>query len=182
MKFNPNDYAMVEERLAALHAKYEDARIETICHIPGTDGKWLFEARIYLTAGDQANGLFKASGFASEREQGAQANWSAELGETSSIGRALANLGMTGSKKRASYEEMLKVERVSRDWLAEAAKITDIEGLRLLWAEANAAKVSEDILSQIKELASDKPDSGSQLGGSERSVPSSNAKKAAKRS
>lgn len=182
MKFNPNDYAMVEERLAALHAKYEDARIETICHIPGTDGKWLFEARIYLTAGDQANGLFKASGFASEREQGAQANWSAELGETSSIGRALANLGMTGSKKRASYEEMLKVERVSRDWLAEAAKITDIEGLRLLWAEANAAKVSEDILSQIKELASDKPDSGSQLGGSEGSVPASNAKKAAKRS
>lgn len=183
MKFNPNDYAMVEERLAELHLKYEDARIETICHIPGTDGKWLFEARIYLSAGDQANGLFKATGFASEREQGAQANWSAELGETSSIGRALANLGMTGSKKkRASYEEMLKVERVSRDWLAEAAKITDIEGLRLLWAEANAAKVSEDILSQIKELASGKSDSAGEHTGSEGSVPPSDAKKAAKRS
>ena len=183
MKFNPNDYAMVEERLAELHAKYEDARIETICHIPGTDGKWLFEARIYLSAGDQANGLFKASGFASEREQGAQANWSAEVCETSSIGRSLANLGLTGSrKKRASYEEMLKVERVSRDWLAEATKITDIEGLRLLWAEANAARVSEDILGQIKELANDKSSSSSELGGSEGSVPASNAKKTAKRS
>lgn len=183
MKFNPNDYAMVEERLAELHAKYEDARIETICHIPGTDGKWLFEARIYLTAGDQANGLFKASGFASEREQGAQANWSAEVCETSSIGRSLSNLGLTGSrKKRASYEEMLKVERVSRDWLAEAAKITDIEGLRLLWAEANAARVSEDILSQIKELANDKSSSSGELGGSEGSIPASNAKKTAKRS
>jgi hypothetical protein len=179
MKFNPNDYAMVEERLAALHAKYEDARIETICHIPGTDGKWLFEARIYLTAGDQANGLFKASGFASEREQGAQANWSAELGETSSIGRALANLGMTGSKKRASYEEMLKVERVSRDWLAEASKMTDIESLRLLWAEANAAKVSEDILSQIKELASAKQDTGGQRSGAKGSVSSRSKNKSA---
>jgi len=180
MKFNPNDYAMVEERLAELHAKYEDARIETICHIPGTDGKWLFEARIYLTAGDQANGLFKATGFASEREQGAQANWSAELGETSSIGRALANLGMTGSKKkRASYEEMLKVERVSRDWLAEASKMTDIESLRLLWAEANAAKVSEDILSQIKELASAKQDTGSQRSGAKGSVPSRSKSKSA---
>lgn len=183
MKFNPNDYAMVEERLAELHSKYEDARVETICHIPGTDGKWLFEARIYLSAGDQANGLFKASGFASEREQGAQANWSAELGETSSIGRALANLGMTGSKKkRASYEEMLKVERVSRDWLAEAAKITDIESLRLLWAEANAAKVSEDILNRIKELANDKSDSGSEHQGSQGSLSSGDGKKTAKRS
>lgn len=181
MKFNPNEYAMVEERLAELHSKYEDARIETICHTPGTDGKWLFEARIYLTAGDQANGLFKATGFASEREQGAQANWSAELGETSSIGRALANLGMTGSKKkRASYEEMLKVERVSRDWLAEAAKMTDIESLRLLWAEANAAKVADDILSKIKELASAKSDTGSERAGSKGSVPASNAKKATK--
>lgn len=181
MKFNPNDYAMVEERLAELHAKYEDARIETICHIPGTDGKWLFEARVYLTAGDQANGLFKATGFASEREEGAQANWSAELGETSSIGRCLANLGMTGNKKkRASYEEMLKVERHTRDWLTEASKLTDIESLRLLWAEANAAKVSDDILAKIKELASDKSNTDGQSSGSQRSVPSGNAKKPAK--
>lgn len=181
MKFNPNDYAMVEERLAELHAKYEDARIETICHIPGTDGKWLFEARVYLTAGDQANGLFKATGFASEREEGAQANWSAELGETSSIGRCLANLGMTGNKKkRASYEEMLKVERHTRDWLAEASKLTDIESLRLLWAEANAAKVSDGILAKIKELASDKSHNDSQPSGSQRSVPTGNAKKPAK--
>lgn len=181
MQFNPNDYAMVEERLAELHRKYEDARIETICHIPGTDGKWLFEARVYLTAGDQANGLFKATGFASEREEGAQANWSAELGETSSIGRCLANLGMTGNKKkRASYEEMLKVERHTRDWLAEASKLTDIESLRLLWAEANAAKVSDDILAKIKELASDKSNTDGQPSGSQRSVSSGNAKKPAK--
>lgn len=183
MKFNPNEYAMVEERLAELHAKYEDARIETICHIAGENGRWLFEARIYLTAGDQANGLFKASGFASEREEGTQANWAAELGETSSIGRALANLGMTGSKKkRASYEEMLKVERHSRDWLAEASKMTDIDSLRLLWAEANAAKVASDVLDKIKELANAKSGAGSEPAGSQGSVSSGDAKKTAKRS
>lgn len=174
MRFNPNEYAMVEERLAELHSKYEDARVETICHKAGEGGKWLFEARIYLSAGDQANGLFKASGWASEAEEGAQANWAAELGETSSIGRALANFGMTGNKKkRASYEEMLKVERVTRNWLEEASKMTDIDSLRLLWAEASAAKVSEDVLSQIKELASERQDSGSKRSGAKGSVPSS---------
>jgi hypothetical protein len=171
MRFNPDEYAMVEERLAELHAKYEDARVETICHTAGVGGKWLFEARIYLSAGDQANGLFKATGWASESEEGAQANWAAELAETSSIGRSLANLGMTGNrKKRASYEEMLKVERVTRNWLEEASKMTDIESLRLLWAEASAAKVSENILSKIKELASERQDSGSKRAGAKGSV------------
>lgn len=174
MRFNPNDYAMVEERLAEFHAKYEDGRVQTICHKAGDGGKWLFEARIYLSAGDQANGLFKASGWASEAEEGAQANWAAELGETSSIGRALANFGMTGNKKkRASYEEMLKVERVTRNWLEEASKMTDIESLRLLWAEASAAKVSEDVLGKIKELASERQDSGSKRTGAKGSVSSS---------
>lgn len=172
MRFNPNEYAMVEERLAEFHAKYEDGRIQTICHKAGEDGRWLFEARIYLTAGDQANDLYKATGWASEREEGAQANWAAELGETSSIGRALANFGMTGNKKkRASYEEMLKVERVTRNWLDEASKMTDIESLRLLWAEAAAAKVSDEILNKIKELASERQDSGSKRSGAKGSVP-----------
>lgn len=172
MRFNPNEYAMVEERLAEFHRNYDDGRIETICHIAGENGRWLFEARVYYSAGDQANKLFKATGWASEREEGAQANWAAELAETSAIGRSLANLGMTGNKKkRASYEEMMKVERVTRNWLEEASKMTDIESLRMLWAEANAAHVSEDILSKIKELASERQDSGSERSGAKGSVP-----------
>lgn len=186
MRFNINDYETVEERIKRFYAAHEDGRIttewESSYQVDGASPNiWVMKAYVYLTAGDQANKLPKATGYAFEKDGTGGANQTSALenAETSAIGRALANMALSGNK-RASREEMMKVERESRDWLAEAGKMTDIDSLRLLWAEANAAKVSEDILGKIKELASAKPDTGSQRAGSEGSVPSGNGKKTAK--
>lgn len=187
MKFNINDYETVEERIKRFYAEYPDGRLSTEWEssytVTGEQGQrniWVVKAYAYLTAGDQANKLAKATGYAFEIDGTGGANQTSALenAETSAIGRALANMALSGNK-RASREEMMKVERNSRDWLAEASKMTDIESLRLLWAEANAAKVSEDILSQIKELASAKQDTGSQRSGAKRSVSSGSTKKSA---
>lgn len=187
MKFNINDYETVEERIKRFYAEYPDGRISTEWEssytVTGEQGQrniWVVKAYAYLTAGDQANKLHKATGYAFEIDGTGGANQTSALenAETSAIGRALANMALSGNK-RASREEMMKVERNSRDWLAEASKMTDIESLRLLWAEANAARVSEDILSQIKELASAKQDTGSQRSGAKGSVSSRSTKKSA---
>lgn len=150
MRFNIQDYETVEERIKRFLSLHEDGRIVTECVMPGTDGKWLFKAYIYLTAGDQANNLPKATGYASEVEGGPQTDWKAELGETSAIGRALANMNLSGNK-RASREEMQKVARSERDWLAEGEKILSVTDLRNLYAEAKAAGAPTEVLDKLKD-------------------------------
>jgi hypothetical protein len=53
---------------------------------------------------------------------------------------------------------MAKVNRHNnRDWLGEADKLAltyDVDGLRLLYTDAVAAKVSADVLAKIKEYGS----------------------------
>jgi hypothetical protein len=54
---------------------------------------------------------------------------------------------------------MEKVQRfeerkVSRDWLAEAESLKDVDQLRLLWAEASKQGAPSDILEQVKAYAS----------------------------
>lgn len=188
MRFNIDDYETVEERIKRFYAANPDGRIETNWESSyAVDGAspniWVIKAFVYLTAGDQANKLPKATGYAFEKDGTGGANNTSALenAETSAIGRALANMNLSGNK-RASREEMLKVQRESRDWLAEASKMTDIESLRLIWAEAHAAKVSDDILSQIKELASAKSSASSEPSGSQGSLSSGTQKQSAKRS
>lgn len=174
-RFNLEDYETVEERIKRFYAMHEDGRITTEVVTAGVDGKWLFKAYVYLTAGDQAAELPKATGYASETEGGPQTDWKAELGETSAIGRALSNMNLSGSK-RSSREEMQKVERSdSRDFLAEAGKLTDIEKLRNLYAQAKAAGAPSEVLEQVKaraeELGASKQDTGTGRrvsGGSKR--------------
>jgi hypothetical protein len=75
---------------------------------------------------------------------------------TSAIGRALADLGgqFTGAK-RPSAEEMQKVARhegsqKTRDWLTEAMNLTDVDLLRMLWAEAQQAGANPEVLAKVK--------------------------------
>jgi len=158
-KFNINDYEPVEERLARAVADHDDLRIITECVIPGTDGKWLFKATIYLTAGDQAAELPKATGWASEIEQGPQADFKAELGETSAIGRCLANFGYTGNKKskttRMTKEEAQKASNTlnGSDWISQAGKLQTVSELRKLWNRASAAGADQKELDEIARIA-----------------------------
>ena len=153
-RFNLEDYATVEERLKAFWSTCDDARIVTVNHT--TDSKlWIIEARIYLTAGDQANNLPKATGYAEETDgTGGANNGSAlENAETSAIGRALANMNLSGNK-RTSRQEMQKVEKIANtDWIAEANAITDVNALRQLYTRARAQGAPSEVLEMVKARA-----------------------------
>lgn len=160
--FNLADYETVEERLKRFWADKAnaDARLVTVNHTTPEDrekGVWVVEARLYLSAADQEKDLPKTTGWAFEIDGQAGANKTSALenAETSSLGRCLANYLYSGNK-RASREEMAKVaraEQAKRDWLGEAEKLAlsyDVDGLRLLYTEAVAAKVAPAVLEQIK--------------------------------
>jgi hypothetical protein len=158
-RFNLEDYETVEERIKRFYEANEDGRITTENLTTDTDratGTWIVKASVYLTAGDQANNLPKATGLAFEVDGGQGANQTAALenGETSAIGRALANSGLSGNK-RASREEMAKVERgvtpkPVTDWLAKAEAAKDIDKIRLVYAQAKAQGAPKEVLARIK--------------------------------
>lgn len=160
-RFNLDEYELVETRIARFYEAFPDGRLITECVQAGEDGKWLFKAYAYLSAGDQAANLPKATGYASEIEGGNQSEWKAELGETSALGRCLANMNLA-AKKRSSREEMQKVVAAEdllsslgaqRDWLADAKAEKNVEKLRKLYLEAKLAGADAGILKEIEKLA-----------------------------
>jgi hypothetical protein len=161
-KFNLEDYETVEERIKKFYAEYPDGRIVTDNLTTLEDrsvSTWVCKSYVYLTAGDQAAGLPRATGLAFEVDgQGmAQKTAALETAETSSIGRALANAGWSGNR-RASRTEMEKAERgitpaPVRNWIAEADALYSVDDLRLLWNEAKAANAPATILAKVKERA-----------------------------
>ncbi len=44
-------------------------------------------------------------------------------------------------------------QRVKRDWVVEAEKLSDVDALRLLWAEASQAGASQTVLTKVKTRA-----------------------------
>jgi hypothetical protein len=107
-EFNLNGYALVAERITEFYDRYPTGRI--ITELISRDADILFRADIYRLAEDTHPAT---TGWALERIGDGDINTFAclENTETSAIGRALANLGFTASRKRPSYEEMEKAER-----------------------------------------------------------------------
>src|SRR6266540_2079904 len=112
-KSDPNlpidGYAPVANRITLFYEKYPEGRIVTEL-ISNSAREILFKALVYRTSSDPNAA---ATGWASEREGDGEVNAVAclENTETSAIGRALANLGFTASRRRPSYEEMQKADR-----------------------------------------------------------------------
>ncbi len=154
-RFNLDDYETVEQRIKRFYTDNPDGRIVTHNLTTAADrsvSTWVVRSEVYLTAGDQANNLPKASGLAFEVDGSAGANQTSALenAETSSIGRALANAGYSGNK-RASREEMSKVAK--GDYLERAATLGTIEELRDLYTQARANNAPAEVLERLKGYA-----------------------------
>lgn len=176
-KFDLSQYETVETRINRFYEMHPDGRIITEDLTTDADRQnkvWRVKTTIYLTDGDQAAGLPKATGHAFEIDGQGMANQQAALEncETSSIGRALANMNLSGSK-RPSREEMEKATRVANkaDWLLEASKLDSVDGLRRLYIKAQKQGATKDELAEIKKKADDLT-TGSVSQGAGGSLPS----------
>ena len=110
--FNLEDYETVEERLIKFWKDHPDGQIHTKL-LDQNSGRFIVLAEIYRT---EADGRPWTTGLAEETVQGRGVNATSALEncETSAIGRALANAGYATKGKRASREEMAKVESASK--------------------------------------------------------------------
>jgi hypothetical protein len=105
--FNLADYETVESRLEKWIKEYPDGRIETEL-IEASNTRFIVGAKLFKT---EADAKPCSTGLASETisEKGVNSTSALENCETSAIGRALANAGFAAKGKRASREEMAKV-------------------------------------------------------------------------
>ena len=157
-QFNLEDYETVASRITKLYASHPDARIITqnlTTELDRAANTWVVRAVIYLSKNDQADELAKSTGMAFEIDGAGMANKTSALEncETSAIGRALANMGLSGDQ-RASREEMAKVQKgitPARDWITEAQNILSVDDLRQLYNDARRAGAGQHILNQISD-------------------------------
>jgi hypothetical protein len=157
-RFDLNSYQDVQARLKALHAEHPDARIVTENLTTPQDrsvSTWVVKASLYLTAGDQAAGLPKATGHAFEIDGGTGANATAALenGETSAIGRCLRIAGIGDGPSRQEMEKANRgvTPKPPRDFLAEAEKMMNVSDLRELYTQAAAAGAPSEVLDRLKD-------------------------------
>ena len=179
-RFDLSKYATVAERLAMFHKDHPDGRIITkmVDTFEASDKprRWVFKASVYLTAGDHAAGIPKATGWASEIDGtgGANDGSACENTESSAVGRALMLAGYAASKDGktlASASEMDKMNRIAEmDYLAEAEKTNSVDDLRKLYTLAMANGAPAEVLGRLKDRATelDTRSKNSRAGGSDR--------------
>ena len=109
--FNLEDYETVEERLTKYWKDHPDGQIHTEI-LDQSAGRFIVKASVYRTEADIRPWT---TGLAEETIQGRGVNATSALEncETSAIGRALANAGYATKGKRASREEMVKVNKAN---------------------------------------------------------------------
>jgi hypothetical protein len=179
-RFDLSQYSTVAERIDAFWKKYPDGRLHTeLVHF--SPEQVVMRGEVYLDRNDERP---VTTDYAEERIDSSPVNRVSmvENCATSVLGRCLADLGgeFTGAK-RPSAEEMQKVARhegaqKTRDWITEAQALTDVDLLRMLWAEAQQAGASPDILEKVKEYAA-ALDSGGKRAGVDAGVQGKPAKK-----
>jgi hypothetical protein len=164
-QFNPEDYETVASRIQRFYEAHSDGRIITENVTTENDRAqsiWIVKTSVYLSSEDQANNLPKSTGYAFEVDGVGMANKTSALEncETSSIGRCLANMGMSGdlrgnSQTRVTREEMEKVQRgqtpnpkktpVPESFVASIEAVATVDELQGLWEVATAGGFSADV-------------------------------------
>ena len=109
LSFDVGEYAPVADRITLFYARFPTGRIITRL-VSRTEHEITVQAFVFRSLDEERP---SATGLASERIGDGDVNTVAclENTETSAIGRALANLGLTASAQRPSREEMLKAHR-----------------------------------------------------------------------
>ena len=117
--FDVGEYAPVADRITLFYARFPTGRIITRL-IAQTEHEITVQAFVFRSVEEPRP---SATGLASERIGDGDVNTVAclENTETSAIGRALANLGLTASAQRPSREEMVKANRERNFRVAEAS-------------------------------------------------------------
>ena len=113
MVFNLEEYETVDSRIHAFYEKHPVGRIYTEMEvIDYENGFCVFKAYIYREFEDT---LPSATGYCdgTRKDRGVDAQFWIPNAETSSIGRALATLGISAKGKRPSREEMLQVQHAN---------------------------------------------------------------------
>ncbi|MET0623091.1 MAG: hypothetical protein ABW250_08950 [Pyrinomonadaceae bacterium] len=108
MRFNPDEYITVSERIEKFYTKFPQGRIlTTIVEHNAETGFILIRAEVYR---DPEDALPAATGHAYEMRSAGhvQAGSYVEVCETSSVGRALALLGFEVRRGVASREEVIR--------------------------------------------------------------------------
>lgn len=100
--WDSSSYTPVAERMQAFRAEYPAAQVVTRLH-RWENGRITFRASLFRSPEERRPA---ATGWASEREGDGEINSTAclENAETSAVGRALANLGFTGTRPRDGDE------------------------------------------------------------------------------
>lgn len=114
--FNPDEYETVAQRIKRFWRANKEGRIATEIHYAkplGPDGRtqWVVKASVWRAGNEESP---DATGFAVETDgvgDEITANAALEVAETSAIGRALANLGLTGSKPRSTREGVARTQK-----------------------------------------------------------------------
>ena len=110
MAFDLSNYETVDERLHKWWKEFPDGRLETEV-IEASNTRFIVICRLFRTEVDQKP---YATGIASETvsDRGVNANFALPNCETSAIGRAISNAGLSAKGKRPSREEMASVNKL----------------------------------------------------------------------
>ena len=167
--FNLEDYETVEERLVKFWKEHEDGQIHTQL-LEQSANRFIVLASIYRT---EADARPWTTGLAEETVQGRGVNATSALEncETSAIGRALANAGYATKGKRASREEMTKVqagakvkasiEEVKAKMAQTSGEYIPVEKAHDPWttAPAQQAQTLESAVEMVKDILGGTTDS-----------------------
>jgi hypothetical protein len=137
-KFDLENYATVQQRIEEFYEAFPDGFIQTQL-VKLEDKEVVFQAMVFKTRQDVMDGVF-VTGYARELEGASPVNKTSflENAETSAIGRALANLGLSTNANRASRSEMMKAQRMNEELEQYIAIIVD-----------QAAKVPDETKTKI---------------------------------
>jgi hypothetical protein len=156
--FEKNAYETVDSRIKRFYTDHPEGRITTeLVAAEGQIGatRWIVKAAVFRASGYEVP---DGTGYAFEVDGTGMANKTSALenGETSAIGRALANIGYSGDK-RASREEMKKataqpeanrtaeVAKPPAEWRSFVAKASTTDELQALYEEHARHWFTDDV-------------------------------------